>query len=255
MVIASLNFSLLVLCLQGKFSKFFKDGETRWFLGSVCAITLLITASLFFQRQYPLEEAFRKALFQVSTIHTSCGLVTDDYTLWPQFTWVLLIFAILAGGCTGSTAGGIKNMRIMILFHAIKNQFKRLIHPQCHSAGANQQTRCPSPLIEHRHDFHTFLSVMWLCRMFPAYIFRNWLSGSPDLFSLCHGQYRFRLRLLWSGLHHEQHARRVSMDHVFPYAYRSSGTVQCADSIQSGFLERVVEFSFFFIPNPFRRHP
>lgn len=43
MVIASLNFSLLVLCLQGKFSKFFKDGETRWFLGSVCAITLLIT--------------------------------------------------------------------------------------------------------------------------------------------------------------------------------------------------------------------
>lgn len=43
MVIASLNFSLLVLCLQGKFSKFFKDGETRWFLGSVCVITLLIT--------------------------------------------------------------------------------------------------------------------------------------------------------------------------------------------------------------------
>ena len=128
-VIASLNFSLLVLCFQGKFSRFFKDNETRWFLGSVCFITLLVTASLFFQRQYPLEEAFRKALLQVSSIHSSCGLVTDDYTLWPQFTWFLLIFIMFTGGCTGSTAGGIKNMRIMILYHAIKNQFKRMIHP------------------------------------------------------------------------------------------------------------------------------
>ena len=243
MVIASLNFSLLVLCLQGKFSKFFKDGETRWFLGSVCAITLLITASLFFQRQYPLEEAFRKALFQVSTIHTSCGLVTDDYTLWPQFTWVLLIFAILAGGCTGSTAGGIKNMRIMILFHAIKNQFKRLIHPNA-ILPVRINKHVVSPLIEYRHDFHAFLFVMWLCRVFPAHVFRNRLPGSPDLFPLCHGQYRFGLRLLRSGIHHEQHARRVSMGHVFPYAYRSSGIVQCADPVQSGFLERVVEFSF-----------
>ena len=156
MVIASLNFSLLVLCLQGKFGKFFKDGETRWFLGSVCVITFLITVSLFFQRQYPLEEAFRKALFQVSTIHTSCGLVTDDYTLWPQFTWQLLIFAILAGGCTGSTAGGIKNMRIMILFHAIKNQFKRLIHPNAILPVRINKHVVPLPLLNTVTTFTLF---------------------------------------------------------------------------------------------------
>ncbi|MCD8318709.1 MAG: TrkH family potassium uptake protein [Paraprevotella sp.] len=128
MIFASLNFSMLVVCLKGKFSRLFKDGETRWFIGSVLIITFIITLSLHFQLNYPVEKAFRKALFQVSTIHTSCGLATDDYTLWPQFTWMLLIFAMIAGGCTGSTAGGIKNMRIMLMFHAFKNELKQLIH-------------------------------------------------------------------------------------------------------------------------------
>ena len=129
MILASFNFSLLVLCLKGKFRKLSDDCETRWFVGSVALITLAITAALFLQGYYPLEESFRKALFQVSTIHTSCGLVTDDYTLWPHFTWILLLFAMLAGGCTGSTAGGIKDLRFAILYHGICNEFKRLIHP------------------------------------------------------------------------------------------------------------------------------
>lgn len=156
MLMASLNFSLLVLCLQGKFSRFFKDGETRWFLGSVGIITLLITACLFLQCHYPLEEAFRKALFQVSTIHSSCGLVTDDYCLWPHFTWVLLLFAMLAGGCTGSTAGGIKNMRIMILYHAIKNQFKRMIHPNAILPVRINKHVVPPPLVNTVTTFTIF---------------------------------------------------------------------------------------------------
>ena len=170
---------------------------------------------LFFQRQYPLEEAFRKALFQVSTIHTSCGLVTDDYTLWPQFTWVLLIFAILAGGCAGSTAGGIKNMRIMILFHAIKNQFKRLIHPNAILPVRINKHVVPLPLLNTVTTFTLFICYVALQGV-SCSRFRNRLPGSPDLFPLCHGQYRFGLRLLRSGIHHEQHARRVSMGHVFP---------------------------------------
>lgn len=129
MIISSLNYSLLVLCLQGKFRRLFKDNEIRWFLGSIFFLTVIIAGALFFQRHYALEESFRKALFQVVTLHSSCGFATDDYNLWPHFTWMLLLFAMMAGGCTGSTAGGIKNMRIMILYYNIKNEFKRLIHP------------------------------------------------------------------------------------------------------------------------------
>lgn len=71
-------------------------------------LTFTITASLVVYNNYGIEEAFRKSLFQVASIHTSCGFGTDDYSFWPPFTWVLLIFAMMAGGCTGSTAGGIK---------------------------------------------------------------------------------------------------------------------------------------------------
>lgn len=129
MIISSLNYSLLVLCLQGKFKRLFRDNEAKWFLGSISILTAVIAIALYFQLHYSPEEAFRKALFQVVTVHTSCGFATDDYNLWPHFTWMLLIFAMMAGGCTGSTAGGIKNMRIMILYHNIKIEFKRLIHP------------------------------------------------------------------------------------------------------------------------------
>ncbi len=129
MLVAGLNFSLLVGCMQGKPGKLFKDGETRWFLCSVGVITVLAASGLFFRLHYPLEEAFRKALFQVASLHTSCGLLTDDYTAWPQYIWPVLLFAMITGGCTGSTAGGVKDIRIMILFHAVRNQFKRLLHP------------------------------------------------------------------------------------------------------------------------------
>ena len=84
---------------------------------------LLRAVALVFQNHYDWEKAFRRALFQVATAHTSCGFATDDYNLWPSFTWMLLIFAMLSGGCTGSTSGGIKNMRLMILARNIKNEF------------------------------------------------------------------------------------------------------------------------------------
>ena len=55
---------------------------------------------------------------------------TDDYNLWPAFTWMLLIFAMISGGCTGSTSGGVKNVRLLIMFQNIKNQFKQMLHPR-----------------------------------------------------------------------------------------------------------------------------
>lgn len=129
MILSGVNFSLYFMCLKGRGKRLLKDDELRWFLKSVGILTLVITLALFFQNHYDLESAFRKALFQVATAHTSCGFATDDYNFWPSFTWMLLIFAMLSGGCTGSTSGGIKNMRLMILARNIKNEFKRMLHP------------------------------------------------------------------------------------------------------------------------------
>ena len=110
MIVSSINFSLFLMCLKGKVGRLFKDEELHWFLASVGILTFLITLALVFQNHYDWELAFRKALFQVSTVHTSCGFATDDYNMWPPFTWLLLFIAMLSGGCTGSTSGGIKNI-------------------------------------------------------------------------------------------------------------------------------------------------
>ena len=129
MIISSFNFGLFYLIIKGKVSKMFRDEELRWFLSSIFILTGIITVALFIYNQYDIETAFRKSLFQVASIHTSCGFGTDDYCLWPPFTWVLLIFAMLAGGCTGSTAGGIKYMRLLMMVKGIRNSFRRMLHP------------------------------------------------------------------------------------------------------------------------------
>lgn len=129
MILSGVNFSLYLFLLKGNYKLILKDSELHWFLKSVGIITLIITVALVYQNGYDWELAFRKALFQVATTHTSCGFVTDDFNLWPPFTWLLLLFAMISGGCTGSTSGGIKNMRLCILVQNVKNQFKQILHP------------------------------------------------------------------------------------------------------------------------------
>ena len=129
MVIGSLNFSLIFLAAKGKISKIWHDEETRWFLWSVIILTAACAIALMIYNGYGAEEAFRKSLFQITTIHSSCGLSTEDYSSWPPFTWVLLLFAMLAGGCTGSTAGGIKATRLQMMAKGIRSIFRRLLHP------------------------------------------------------------------------------------------------------------------------------
>ena len=129
MILAGINFSLYFSCIRGRFGKIWHDGETRWYLGSIAVLTIAIAVVLAWQKGYDMEEAFRSALFQVVTLHTSTGFATDDYMLWPSFTWVLLIYAMLAGGCTGSTSGGIKNLRLLIMAKGIRNNFRKMLHP------------------------------------------------------------------------------------------------------------------------------
>ena len=130
MILSGVNFALYYAVVKGHTKEILKDGELLWFLKSVGIITLIITIALFFYNHYDLETAFRKALFQVATVHTSCGFATDDYNLWPPFTWMLLMFAMISGGCTGSTSGGIKNLRLLIVWQNIKNQFRQMLHPR-----------------------------------------------------------------------------------------------------------------------------
>ena len=130
MLLSAINFSLYIVVFKSNWKKLREFVELKWFACSVGLLTLIISAVLFLNNGYSAEEAFRKSLFQVATCHTSCGFATDDYNLWPPFTWMLLIFAMLSGGCTGSTSGGVKNLRLIIIANCIRNQFRQILHPR-----------------------------------------------------------------------------------------------------------------------------
>ena len=130
MLLSAINFSLYIVACKSKWKQLRKNTELKWFACSVGLLTLVISVVLFLNNGYGVEEAFRKSLFQVATCHASCGFATDDYNLWPPFTWMLLIFAMLSGGCTGSTSGGVKNLRLIIIANCIRNQFRQILHPR-----------------------------------------------------------------------------------------------------------------------------
>ena len=160
MILSGVNFSLYYMALKGKASNLIKDNELHWFLKSVFGITFIITMALYINDHYNLETSFRKALFQVATAHTSCGFATDDYNLWPPFTWMLLMFAMISGGCTGSTSGGIKNLRLVIIAKNIKNQLKQLLHPRAILPVRVNKESIPTPTIA---TVYTFVAAYLLC--------------------------------------------------------------------------------------------
>src|SRR5690606_41195332 len=107
--------------------------EARNFLQIVFTLVIFYTLSLYFSKEYSsLFHAFDHALFQVTSVITSTGFGVTDFSLWPSFLPVMLIFVSFIGGCGGSTAGGIKVIRIITLVKQAAQQLFLLIHPKAY---------------------------------------------------------------------------------------------------------------------------
>lgn len=131
MILSGINFSLLyVLIFKGKFRDLVKDTELRIYLSIILASTLFITFILTTQGGIHVADSFRYALFQVSSFITTTGLFNTDAGLWPHLTWVVLTMCMVCGSCAGSTSGGVKCIRIAMLFRIIRNEFKHILHPR-----------------------------------------------------------------------------------------------------------------------------
>ncbi len=129
MALSGVNFTLLIFFLKGRLKKIGENVELRWYITSMVCFTALITAILLYSSNLGLEESFRKAIFQVVSLHTSTGFATADYMTWVPVTWGLICLIMLSGACAGSTSGGIKCIRLVILSRIARNELKRLIHP------------------------------------------------------------------------------------------------------------------------------
>jgi trk system potassium uptake protein TrkH len=131
MLIGAINFSLLYFLFKGKFKKFFKDEELRWFLSIVLFGIVLITFSLSIDKlTYNFFESFRLSCFQVVSIITSTGFSTGDFVEWGPFYWIIFILFMVICGCAGSTSGGLKTVRAVVLIKSTLSEFGKLIHPR-----------------------------------------------------------------------------------------------------------------------------
>ncbi|MCG6860391.1 MAG: hypothetical protein LJE70_03785 [Chromatiaceae bacterium] len=117
------------LWVEGRPLVFFTDYEARYYLLLVGIASLIIAAVLVWENQYAPAHALRSALFQVSSIVTTTGFVSDDYALWPPLPQMMLLGLMFVGGCTGSTAGGLKTARILLLTRVVDREFRRMAEP------------------------------------------------------------------------------------------------------------------------------
>ena len=129
MFISGINFTLLLLFVNRKFKKFIGNAELKFYFGSVVLFTAVIAIVLYYTSPMGMEESFRKSLFQVISLHTSTGFATDDYMQWSPVLWGLLTIIMLMGACAGSTTGGLKCIRMVILTKVSRNEFKHILHP------------------------------------------------------------------------------------------------------------------------------
>jgi trk system potassium uptake protein TrkH len=131
MFLAGANFALHYLMLKGNLSAWWQDEEFRFYIKILAFSIGTATAFLYFSGTYPtVLDSLRYGAFQVVSITTTTGYVTADYEKWPFYIQYLLLFLMFVGGCAGSTGGGMKNVRIMLLVKLVKTELHRLLHPK-----------------------------------------------------------------------------------------------------------------------------
>ena len=127
MLLFGINFNLYYFLLLRHFKEAFASEEMRVYLGIVAFSTLTITANI--ASMYDsVGTALRTAFFQVASIVTTTGYATADFNLWPTYSRVVIVILMFVGACAGSTAGGLKVSRVIILFKAAKQDLNKMLH-------------------------------------------------------------------------------------------------------------------------------
>lgn len=129
MVLAGTNFSLHYFMLSGKLKQVWENEEFRLYLGILFVVSIIIASGLHFHLGISTEKALRDALFQVVSIVTTTGFVTANYLSWPPVYWLIIFLLFFIGGSAGSTGGGVKVTRILLLIKNSLLDLKRLVHP------------------------------------------------------------------------------------------------------------------------------
>ena len=130
MLISGINFALHYIAFRSKsLSSYFEDSEFRFYITMLMVLSIITVAYLYGTKTAGFGHSFFNGIFQVVSIATTTGFTTVEYFNWPGFLPVLLLFASFVGGCAGSTGGGMKVIRVLLLFKQGMRELARMVHP------------------------------------------------------------------------------------------------------------------------------
>ena len=130
MLLFGVNFVLYFQLIKGNVKAFFKSEELKWYLIAVFGAILIITFNILKLNDGAFMQSFRESSFQVASIVTTTGYATADFNLWPTLSKFILVALMFMGAMAGSTGGGIKTVRIVIVFKAIRREIDKILHPR-----------------------------------------------------------------------------------------------------------------------------
>ena len=160
MFLFGVNFNIYYFIILKNLRAAFKDEELKVYFAIVACFTLIISFNIL-----PLYkgfgEAFRYASFQVCSVISTTGFITYDFTLWPQLSQMLLLFLMITGACAGSTGGGIKIIRVVMLSKMIKTECKNLLNPrEVHQIKINEKAVQPAVVRGSATFFIIYFAVL-----------------------------------------------------------------------------------------------
>ena len=174
MFLAGTNFILIYFGLTGKIKKIIQNTEFKWYVSFISVFTIIVTTVLFIsvdlnetdifhpQVYGKFESSFRHALFQVVAITTTTGFVTGDFISWTPFITMFFFGIMFLGGSSGSTSGGVKILRHLIL---IKNgilEFKRSLHPNAIIPLRHNNSVVEKPIVIHVLAFFILYLILFI---------------------------------------------------------------------------------------------
>lgn len=162
MFLAGANFSLHYRFLLGKWNAYRIDREFMVYVGIIGVATLLIGMDVWWNTYENLADAFRHSLFQVVSIQTTTGYGTADYEQWSQSSHFILFVLMFIGGSAGSTGGGMKVIRIYLLFKFSVSEFTRLLHPTAVVPVRMRNTAIPRDVITNILGFFVLFMFIYV---------------------------------------------------------------------------------------------
>ena len=152
MILFAVNFNCYYLLLMRQFKAVFTDEELRLYIGIILGAVALISINIF-PLYGSVEESVRHAAFQVGTLISSTGFMSTDFDLWPAFSKSILLCVMIVGACAGSTGGGLKVARLLLLFKSLRRNIRQTLNPRKVQAVRNNGQVVSQKILDNTHAY------------------------------------------------------------------------------------------------------